>query len=105
MFASRLQVIRQKHGFALIAGAAQATGITEKQWEAMEAGASPEETLGRDEALAWIRRLAKITGDHPVLMDEASFPQMRAESARGRDRPRFRNSVESPARGRGKLPL
>jgi hypothetical protein len=75
MFADKLRLIRQKHGFASVEGAANATGITTQQWEAMERGEAVEETLGgREETLMWLRRLAETTGEHPaVLMDEAGF--------------------------------
>lgn len=73
MFTDKLHLIRQQHGYTLD-GVANDTGITVSQWEAMETGASPVDILGRGAALAWLRRLAEISGEHSaVLMDQAGL--------------------------------
>lgn len=86
MFADRLRLIRQKHGYQFPEAAATDTEITASEWEAMERGASPVEVLGRDGALVWLRRLAEITAGHSAELMEAAglLDDARAERARWR---------------------
>jgi hypothetical protein len=88
MFADRLRLIRQRLVYTSPSAAAHDAGITESQWNAMEAGASPIDVLEPDDFPAWFYRLAAITREpfkeYPIALMEAAGLFEEARKERGR---------------------